>query len=97
MHKKYRWLGIIKCILHNILSMNKQRILFVLHLPPPVHGAAMMGKYIHDSRVINEAFECKYINLTSAKTLQDIGKGGVIKYIGCPVRGCNLNCVKACS
>ena len=81
MHKKYRWLGIIKCILHNILSMNKQRILFVLHLPPPVHGAAMMGKYIHDSRVINEAFECKYINLTSAKTLQDIGKGGVMKYI----------------
>ena len=74
MHKKYRWLGIIKYILHNILSMNKQRILFVLHLPPPVHGAAMMGKYIHDSRVINEAFECKYINLTSAKTLQDIGK-----------------------
>lgn len=67
--------------MHNILSMNKQRILFVLHLPPPVHGAAMMGKYIHDSRVINEAFECKYINLTSAKTLQDIGKGGVIKYI----------------
>lgn len=61
--------------------MNKQRILFVLHLPPPVHGAAMMGKYIHDSRVINEAFECKYINLTSAKTLQDIGKGGVMKYI----------------
>lgn len=62
------------CDQHNILPMNKQRILFVLHLPPPVHGAAMMGKYIHDSRVINEAFECKYINLTSAKTLQDIGK-----------------------
>ena len=61
--------------------MNKQRILFVLHLPPPVHGAAMMGKYIHDSRVINEAFECKYINLNFAKTLQDIGKGGVMKYI----------------
>lgn len=61
--------------------MNKQRILFILHLPPPVHGAAMMGKYIHDSRVINEVFECKYINLTSAKTLQDIGKGGVMKYI----------------
>lgn len=61
--------------------MNKQRILFILHLPPPVHGAAMMGKYIHDSCIINEAFVCKYINLTSAKTLQDIGKGGVMKYI----------------
>lgn len=53
----------------------KPRILFILHLPPPVHGAAMMGQYIHDSKVINERFDCHYINLTTAKTLQDIGKG----------------------
>lgn len=57
----------------------KPRILFILHLPPPVHGAAMMGQYIHDSKVINERFDCHYINLTTAKTLQDIGKGGVKK------------------
>ena len=30
----------------------KPSILFILHMPPPVHGAAMMGKYIHDSKVI---------------------------------------------
>lgn len=57
----------------------KPRILFILHLPPPVHGAAMMGKYIHDSEVINGRFDCHYINLTTAKSLQDIGKGGVKK------------------
>lgn len=56
-----------------------KRILFILHMPPPVHGAAMMGKYIHDSRVINEAFDCRYFNLTLAKSLQDIGKGGIRK------------------
>lgn len=61
--------------------MNRQKILFILHMPPPVHGAAMMGKYIHDSKVINRTFECEYINLTSAKTLQDIGKGGIGKYL----------------
>lgn len=55
------------------------RILFILHLPPPVHGAAMMGQYIHDSKMINERFDCHYINLTTAKSLQDIGKGGVKK------------------
>ena len=54
----------------------KPTILFVLHLPPPVHGAAMMGKYIHDSKLINEAFDCHYINLTTAKDLADIGKVG---------------------
>lgn len=51
----------------------KPRILFILHLPPPVHGAAMMGKYIHDSKLINDAFDCHYINLTTAKNLEDIG------------------------
>ena len=57
----------------------KSKILFILHLPPPVHGAAMMGKYIYDSKLINEEFDCKYINLTTAKSLQDIGKGGIRK------------------
>lgn len=55
------------------------RVLFILHLPPPVHGAAMVGKYIHDSKLINNSFDCHYINLTTAKDLQDIGKGGVNK------------------
>ena len=31
----------------------KIRILFIMHMPPPVHGAAMMGKYIHDSQIVN--------------------------------------------
>lgn len=57
----------------------KSKILFIMHMPPPVHGAAMMGKYIHDSKLINDKFECHYINLTTAKSLQDIGKGGINK------------------
>lgn len=57
----------------------KPKILFIMHMPPPVHGAAMMGKYIHDSKLINDEFDCKYINLTTAKSLQDIGKGGIRK------------------
>lgn len=57
----------------------KPRILFIMHMPPPVHGAAMMGKYIHDSKVVNEAFECRYINPATAASLEDIGKVGVRK------------------
>lgn len=59
---------------------DKSIILFALHLPPPVHGASMIGKYIHDSPIINKAFDCHYFNLTLAKSLQDIGKGGVRKF-----------------
>ena len=54
----------------------KNSILFVLHLPPPVHGAAMVGKYIKDSKLINSEFGCHYINLTIASSLEDIGKVG---------------------
>ena len=57
-------------------TMSSISILFIMHMPPPVHGAAMVGKYIHDSRVINEAFDCHYINLTTACDLSDIGKVG---------------------
>lgn len=53
---------------------NRPGILFVMHMPPPVHGASMVGKYIHDSKLINETFDCHYIDLTTAKDLMDIGK-----------------------
>ena len=57
----------------------KPKILFIMHMPPPVHGAAMVGQYIHDSKLINGEFDCHYINLTTAKNLQDIGKVGMRK------------------
>lgn len=57
----------------------KPTILFILHMPPPVHGASMMGKYIHDSKIVNETFDCHYINLTTAKNLEDIGRAGARK------------------
>lgn len=59
----------------------KPRILFIMHMPPPVHGAAMVGKYIHDSRLINERFDCRYINLATAANLEDIGKVRLAKFV----------------
>ena len=51
----------------------KPRILFILHLPPPIHGAAMMGKYIQESELVNSSFDCFCINLATAGSLSDIG------------------------
>ena len=45
-----------------------------MHMPPPVHGAAMMGQYIHDSQLINNEFDCNYINLSASKEIDEIGK-----------------------
>ena len=52
----------------------KPKILFIMHMPPPVHGAAMMGQYIHDSKVINDAFDCYYINPSLSKEVANVGK-----------------------
>ncbi len=52
----------------------KPKVLFILHLPPPVHGAAMVGKSIHDSLLVNETFATRYHNLATSASLQEIGK-----------------------
>src|SRR5690554_379615 len=59
----------------------KKRILFIMHMPPPIHGAAVVGDYIKKSHIINQSFNCSYINLTTARDLQDIGKLGFMKII----------------
>ena len=45
-----------------------------MHMPPPIHGAAMMGKAIKDSKLINKLFDGHYINLATAASISDIGK-----------------------
>jgi glycosyltransferase involved in cell wall biosynthesis len=57
----------------------KAKILFILHLPPPVHGAAIMGDLIRNSAKINDAFDARYINLSIAKKLSEIQKYGIQK------------------
>ena len=61
------------------MAKSKSKVLFIMHMPPPVHGAAMVGKYIHDSKIVNDSFDCRYENMMLASSLEDIGKGGVKK------------------
>ena len=55
------------------------KILFVLHYPPPVHGSSMVGLQIKESKFINETFDCKYINLGTSNTINEIGRRKAIK------------------
>jgi glycosyltransferase involved in cell wall biosynthesis len=55
------------------------KILFVLHYPPPVHGAAAIGLQIKESKVINKAFDCTYINLGTSVAIEEIGKRKIVK------------------
>lgn len=51
--------------------MKQKKILFILHLPPPIHGASMLGQFIVESKIINSTYECKYINLGITKILRE--------------------------
>lgn len=49
------------------------KVIFILHFPPPVHGAAVVGGFIKESKIVNEAFDCRFINLGTSASVEDIG------------------------
>jgi len=60
-------------------TISKPKVLFILHLPPPVHGASTVGSYIKNSVIINQEFDAVYINLATNTTLSQSGKAGFKK------------------
>lgn len=55
------------------------RVLFIVPLPPPVHGSSMMCQYIKDSHLINEEFDCEYVNLSASRSMTEVHKFQFIK------------------
>ncbi|KAF0236785.1 MAG: group 1 glycosyl [Prolixibacteraceae bacterium] len=58
----------------------KSKVLFILHWPPPVHGSSVVGLQIKESKIINENFDCCYINLGTSISIDEIGKNSLIKF-----------------
>lgn len=56
----------------------KARILYVATFPPPIHGSAMMSEYIKDSNLVNSFFEGDYVNLGTSRSMDEIGKRGLL-------------------
>lgn len=61
--------------------MHKEKILFILHYPPPVHGSALVGGFIKESNLISKSFSCRYINLGTSASVDEIGKNPAIKLL----------------
>lgn len=51
---------------------NKAKILFVVPLPPPVHGSTVMCNYIKESQLINDEFDCDYVNLSVSRNMEEV-------------------------
>ena len=56
-----------------------KRVLFIVPLPPPVHGSSMISQYIKDSKQINESYRCDYVNLSTSRKMEEIGNKTFVK------------------
>jgi glycosyltransferase involved in cell wall biosynthesis len=60
---------------------DKIKILFILPLPPPLHGSSVIASQIRSSEIINKEFDCDYINLSSSRKVNEIGQIRAIKFL----------------
>ena len=60
-------------------KIKKNRVLFLLHVPPPVHGASMVGLYIKQSSYINSQMASRYVSIGLSNNIQDIGVFSLLK------------------
>lgn len=63
------------------MKSERKEILYLLHLPPPVHGSSVVGEQIKGSRLINDAFRGKYINLILSRKVNESGKMNLVKIV----------------
>lgn len=61
--------------------MDKPRILFITPLPPPVHGSAMVSRYLQESKGLQERYQPTFVNLSTSRKMNEIGKRSLWKMI----------------
>src|SRR3982751_6459504 len=58
----------------------REKILFVLQLPPPVHGASLMNQSLVNSELIRNSYDIRVLNHATSHNLKDIGKFSLRKF-----------------
>ena len=62
-----------------------KKILFIVQLPPPIHGASLVNSYVVNNPLIREKFSCRVLPLQFANSVADIGKFSAKKLLLVPV------------
>lgn len=63
------------------MSQIQVNILFMLHLPPPVHGSSIVGELVKESKIINELFHTRYLNIIMSRKVEETGKASLRKIV----------------
>lgn len=59
--------------------MNRKKILCILQLPPPIHGASLMNSYVINSELLRKNFDIDIINLQFATSIKELEKFSIRK------------------
>lgn len=57
-----------------MIKTDKRKVLFIVPLPPPVHGSSMVSQSIKKSKLLNEAFDMDFVNLSTSRKVEEIDK-----------------------
>lgn len=74
-------------MLREFKKSERPRLLFIVPLPPPVHGAALRNKSLIESKLLNDTFQIDCVPFNFAKTSSDVGKFSFIKILKSVQRG----------
>lgn len=55
-------------------SYGNPKTMFIMSLPPPVHGQSMVGQMIKDSKLVNDNVNAIYVKTPSSSGMDDMGK-----------------------
>ena len=62
--------------------MARPPILFIVHVPPPVHGAALVGSFLVNSQRLRRAFDVRVVPVSLSKRVIDVGHVTLAKVFG---------------
>lgn len=51
-----------------------KKILFLLKVPPPVHGSTLMNQSVSQSQLLRNRFDCSFFPLSLSRDIQQVGK-----------------------
>ncbi len=65
---------------HSAITGQKKKILCIVQLPPPVHGASIMNDNLINGDIVNKHFNLIVVNLQFLKSIDNISRFSVSKF-----------------
>lgn len=72
----------VSVVVRKVDALKKeQKILFMVQIPPPVHGAALRNLSLYESKILRQRFTIRLLALAFSEKVSSIGKLSLIKIV----------------